>query len=113
MNLISKKFSLILLCLCLINLLKAQDKPIYKDATQPLDTRVKDLASRLTLEEKVSLLGYNSRAIPRLGIPAYNWWNEGLHGVARAGEATIFPQAIGMAATFDNALLEQAAGALP
>src|ERR1700744_732070 len=107
MNLISKKFSLILLCLCLINLLKAQDKPIYKDASQLLDTRVKDLVSRLSLEEKVSLLGFNSQAVPRLGIPAYNWWNEGLHGVARAGEATIFPQAIGMAATFNDDLLKQ------
>ena len=75
--------------------------------SQPLDIRVKDLVSKLTLEEKVSLLGYNSQAIPRLGIPAYNWWNEGLHGVARAGEATIFPQAIGMAATFNDDLLKQ------
>ncbi|MGZ3751863.1 MAG: glycoside hydrolase family 3 N-terminal domain-containing protein [Mucilaginibacter sp.] len=68
---------------------------------------MKDLVSRLTLEEKVSLLGYNSKAVPRLGVPAYNWWNEGLHGVARAGEATIFPQAIGMAATFNDDLLKQ------
>lgn len=75
--------------------------------TKPLDERVKDLVSRLTLEEKVSLLGYNSKAVPRLDIPAYNWWNEGLHGVARAGEATIFPQAIGMAATFNDDLVKQ------
>ena len=75
-------------------------------------SRVDDLLSRLTLEEKISLLGYRSKAVPRLSIPAYNWWNEGLHGVARAGEATIFPQAIGMAATWDNALLEQAADAI-
>ncbi len=87
--------------------IKAQNTPLYKDATQPLDARVKDLVSKLTLEEKVSLLGYNSKAVPRLGIPAYNWWNEGLHGVARAGEATIFPQAIGMAATFNDGLLKQ------
>ena len=87
--------------------LKAQNIPLYKDPGQPIDVRVKDLVSRLTLEEKVSLLGYNSKAIPRLGIPAYNWWNEGLHGVARAGEATIFPQAIGMAATFNENLLKQ------
>ncbi|MDB5152387.1 MAG: glycosyl hydrolase, partial [Mucilaginibacter sp.] len=87
--------------------LKAQNIPLYKDPGQPIDVRVKDLVSRLTLEEKVSLLGYNSKAIPRLGIPAYNWWNEGLHGVARAGEATIFPQAIGMAATFNDNLLKQ------
>jgi len=75
--------------------------------SQPLDARVKDLVSKLTLEEKVSLLGYNSKAVPRLDIPAYNWWNEGLHGVARAGEATIFPQAIGMAATFNGGLIRQ------
>jgi beta-glucosidase len=86
-------------------LLKAQDKYIYKDAAQPVDVRVKDMVSRLTLEEKVSLLGYRSQAVPRLGIPAYNWWNEALHGIARAGEATIFPQAIGMAATFNDSLL--------
>jgi beta-glucosidase len=85
----------------------AQDKPIYKDANQPLDARINDLISKLTLEEKVSLLGYQSKAVPRLGIPAYNWWNEALHGVARAGEATIFPQAIGMAATFNDNLLKQ------
>jgi len=86
---------------------KAQEKPIYKDATQSTDARVKDLISKLTLEEKVSLLGYQSKAVPRLGIPAYNWWNEALHGVARAGDATIFPQAIGMAATFNDSLLRQ------
>lgn len=88
-------------------LVQAQSVPVYKDMSQPLDARVKDLVSKLTLEEKVSLLGYNSKAIPRLGIPAYNWWNEGLHGVARAGEATIFPQAIGMAATFNDDLIKQ------
>jgi beta-glucosidase len=85
----------------------AQEKPVYKDAGQPLDTRINNLISKLTLEEKVSLLGYESQAVPRLGIPAYNWWNEALHGVARAGEATIFPQAIGMAATFNDSLLKQ------
>jgi len=85
----------------------AQDKPIYKDPSQPLDKRINDLISKLTIEEKVSLLGYQSKAVPRLGIPAYNWWNEALHGVARAGEATIFPQAIGMAATFNDSLLKQ------
>ncbi|HEY8931036.1 MAG TPA: glycoside hydrolase family 3 N-terminal domain-containing protein [Mucilaginibacter sp.] len=97
----------LLLSVCLTASTYAQDKPAYKDASKPIDTRVKDLLSRLTLEEKVSLLGYNSKAVPRLGIPAYNWWNEALHGVARAGEATIFPQAIGMAATFNDELLKQ------
>ena len=60
----------------------------------------------MTLEEKASQLRYDAPAIPRLGIPAYNWWNEGLHGVARAGVATSFPQAIGMAAAFDRELME-------
>lgn len=81
----------------------------YKNSMLPLGTRVKDLLSRLTLEEKVSLMGYCSKAVLRLNIPAYNWWNEGLHGVARAGEATVFPQAIGMAATFNPDLLQQVA----
>jgi len=94
------------------SLSKAQDKYLYKDPTQTVDVRVKDLVSRLTLEEKVSLLGYQSKAVLRLGIPAYNWWNEALHGVARAGEATIFPQAIGMAATFNDGLLKQVSTAI-
>lgn len=67
--------------------------------------RAHDLVSQMTLEEKASQLKFDSPAIPRLGIPAYNWWNEGLHGVARAGVATSFPQAIGMAASFDTELL--------
>ena len=99
---------IIIIGLCCVGIeTKAQDKPAYRDASKSIDSRVNDLLSRLTLEEKVSLLGYNSKAVPRLGIPAYNWWNEALHGVARAGEATIFPQAIGMAATFNNDLLHQ------
>ena len=65
------------------------------------------LVAQMTLEEKASQLRYDAPAIDRLGIPAYNWWNEALHGVARAGTATSFPQAIGMAAMFDDALLEK------
>lgn len=72
-----------------------------------VEQRADDLLQRLTLEEKAMLLGYRNQAIDRLKIPAYNWWNEGLHGVARAGEATIFPQAIGMAATFNAPLVQQ------
>lgn len=68
--------------------------------------RAHELVSRMTLEEKASQLRYDAPAIPRLGIPAYNWWNEGLHGVARAGVATSFPQAIGMAAAFDTELMQ-------
>ncbi len=78
----------------------------FKNTTLPIDSRVNDLLSKLTLAEKVSLLGYRSQAIPRLNIPAYNWWNEGLHGVARAGEATVFPQAIALAATFNPGLIQ-------
>ena len=66
----------------------------------------KQLVSQMTLEEKMSQMVYQSPAIERLGIPAYNWWNEALHGVARAGVATVFPQAIGLAATFDKELLQ-------
>jgi len=84
----------------------------FRDASLSQQARVNDLLSRLTLEEKVELLGYRSKAVDRLSIPAYNWWNEALHGVARAGEATIFPQAIGMAATFDNDLLRQVSNAI-
>lgn len=69
----------------------------------------KKLVSQMTLDEKVSQMLYDSPAIERLGIPAYNWWNEALHGVARAGDATIYPQAIGLAATFDKELLGQIA----
>src|SRR6266581_2657385 len=77
----------------------------FRNDQLPVSERINDLLGRLTLEEKISLLGYNSKAVPRLGIPAYNWWNEGLHGVARAGLATVFPQAIGLAATWDTDLV--------
>lgn len=86
--------------------------PFYLDESKPTEVRAADLISRLTLEEKVSLLGYRSAAIPRLKIPAYNWWNEALHGVARAGKATMFPQAIGMSASFNDELLHQVAEAI-
>ena len=88
------------------------DGPAYKDPQLPIDQRVSDLVSRLTLEEKVSQLGHAAAAIPRLGVPEYNWWNEGLHGVARAGTATVFPQAIALAATFDAPLIHDVAGTI-
>ncbi len=71
--------------------------------------RARELVSQMTLEEKFTQMTYQSQAIPRLGIPAYNWWNEALHGVARAGVATMFPQAIGLAAMFDDAFMEKIA----
>jgi beta-glucosidase len=76
--------------------------PPYLDPAQPLTARVTDLVSRLTVEEKASLMMNGSAGVPRLGIPKYDWWNEALHGVARAGEATVFPQAIGLAAMWDE-----------
>lgn len=71
--------------------------------------RVKELLAQMTLEEKAGLLTHRSKPVERLGIPRYNWWNEALHGVARAGTATSFPQAIGLAASFDEALLQRVA----
>jgi beta-glucosidase len=84
-------------------------EPAYKDPKLTVEQRVNDLVSRMTLEEKISQLGHTADRVPRLGIPEYNWWNEGLHGVARAGTATVFPQAIGLAATFDEPLVHQVA----
>ena len=78
--------------------------PPYKDTSLPVTRRVDDLVSRMTLEEKVSQMMNAAPAIPRLGIPVYDWWNEGLHGVAFSGVATVFPQAIGLGATFDPRL---------
>ena len=86
--------------------------PVYQDATRPIEERVDDLISRMTLEEKIPQMVHHAPAIERLGIPAYNWWNECLHGVARAGVATVFPQAIGLAATWDVALMGEVATAI-
>lgn len=82
-----------------------QQKLPYQNTSLPPEERVADLVQRLTLEEKVSLMQNNSSAVPRLGIKPYNWWNEALHGVARNGRATVFPQAIGMGAAFNDSLL--------
>jgi len=91
---------------------KLAQQPAYKNATLPFEQRVDDLISHMTLEEKASQLVNASRAIPRLGITAYNWWNEALHGVARNGVATVFPQAIALGATFDPALVHEMAVAI-
>jgi beta-glucosidase len=84
----------------------------YTDSKLPIEQRVNDLISRMTVEEKASQLVHTADAIPRLGVPAYNWWNEGLHGVARAGTATVFPQAVGLAATFDEPLMHLVASVI-
>ena len=86
--------------------LSAQPYP-YQDKSLSPEQRAADLLSRLTLEEKASLCLNTSPAIPRLGIKGYNWWNEALHGVARNGSATVFPQPIGMASSFDTDLVHE------
>jgi beta-glucosidase len=91
--------------LCAATMLPAQAPPSYKNPAVPFEDRVRDLVGRMTLEEKVLQMKDVAPAIPRLDIPEYNWWNEALHGVARSGLATVFPQAIGMAATWDDSLM--------
>jgi beta-glucosidase len=81
----------------------------YKNLELSFEGRARDLVSRMTVAEKVSQLTNQAAAIPRLDVPAYEWWNEALHGVARAGVATVFPQAIGLAATFDAPLVHEMA----
>lgn len=81
--------------------------PMFLDRSQPAEARAADIVSRLTPEEKVMLMMFESPAVERLGIPAYNWWNEALHGVARNGTATVYPMPIGMAASFDESLLRE------
>ena len=84
-------------------LAQQQAKLPYQDTKLSFDQRVSDLVSRLTLEEKISQMLNTAPAIPRMGIPAYNWWSEILHGVARTSfKVTVYPQAIAMAATFDT-----------
>ncbi|RAK52999.1 glycoside hydrolase family 3 protein [Phenylobacterium deserti] len=79
----------------------------YRNTQLSVEQRAADLVRRMTLEEKAHQVGHTAPAIPRLGVPQYNWWNEGLHGVARAGFATVFPQAIGMAASWDAPLMQK------
>ena len=81
----------------------------FQDTSLPFEARAADLVGRLTLDEKVAQMQDRAPAIPRLDIPAYNWWNEALHGVARSGLATVFPQAIGLAATWNDSLMFQVA----
>ena len=95
-----KRLVILLTALLAAGSINAQEHP-FNDPKLPVDQRIEDLLGRLTLEEKVGMMMNGSAGVERLGIPDYNWWNEALHGVARAGIATVFPQAIGMAATFD------------
>ena len=84
----------------------SQNFPYQNPQLSP-DERAKDLLGRLSTEQKISLMNYQSPAIPEFGIRPYNWWNEALHGSARNGLATVFPQAIGMAASWNDVLLQE------
>src|SRR3989304_5910559 len=90
---------------------KKYDFP-FQNPELPVDVRVQDLIFRMKLDEKVTQFFNAAPAIDRLDVPAYNWWNECLHGVARAGRATVFPQAIGLAASFDEPLVRRIAEAI-
>src|ERR1700677_2365495 len=107
----------LLILLCWVTTTAAQEAdadkpPRWKDPAQPLEARVRDLVGRMTLDEKARQICNVAPAIPRIGLPAYDYWNECLHGVGRNGIATVFPQAIGMAASFDPALLHTVADAI-
>ena len=106
-----KRFFLLLILVFNVYLFQAQDsKYPFQNPSLPVEERVEDLISRLTLSEKVQMMKHQSPAIERLGVPAYDWWNEALHGVARTQEKmTVFPQAIGLAATFDVEGLQKTA----
>ena len=105
----SLKLLIFLPAICALAQSTPTGTPAYLNPALPIDQRVDDLVSRLTLEEKASQVVHGAAAIPRLHIPAYNWWTEGLHGVARAGTATVFPEPIGLGATFDASLIRQMA----
>ena len=99
----------IILSIVIANAAAQTKSALYLDPSQPIDQRVDDLIKRMTLEQKASQLVNQARAIPELQIPAYDWWSEALHGVANAGTATVFPEPIGLAATFDDGLIHNMA----
>jgi beta-glucosidase len=106
-----KIISVSILLFVYATIVSAQSFP-FRDPSLPLDERVNDLVSRMTLKEKADQLVYTAPAIPALGIPSYNWWNEALHGVARAGFATVFPQSITIANSWDEGLMFNVANAI-
>lgn len=108
----SKRYCLSLLLLFLSTAISAQNNYPFRDPALSTGKRIENLIQQLSTSEKINLLLYNSPGVERLGIPGYNWWNEALHGVARAGRATVFPQAIGMAATFNDSLIYKVADAI-
>jgi beta-glucosidase len=108
------KYLFPLLCATIVSVAMAQSSPSpasqpWFDSSQPLGKRVDALVHAMTLDEKVSQMENHAAAIPRLGVPEYDYWSEGLHGIARSGYATLFPQAIGLAATWDTDLQHQVA----
>ena len=110
----SRMFTLVVALLALaatVTVAQSQADAPFRNADLPFEQRAADLVSRMTLEEKVLQMQSTAPAIPRLGVPAYNWWNEALHGVMQ-GRATVFPQAIGLAATWDTALMRKVADAI-
>jgi beta-glucosidase len=107
-----RRYTAIFLGIMFAGAVFAQQTESFRNSALPIDVRVNNLLHALTLKEKISLLGFNSPGVERLQIPAYNWWNEALHGIARGGEATVFPQAIAMAASFNAPLLNQVSSAI-
>ena len=101
------KIRIILICCLMGSSFPAMAQYPYQNPSLSAQQRAEDLCSRLTLEEKASLMCNDSPAIPRLGIPAFNWWSEALHGVGRNGFATVFPNPTSMAASWDDQLLQE------
>lgn len=107
-----RKYVFVLAFIASLSAMAQQQAAPYQNTSLPLEERLQDLISRMTVEEKCGQLLHESPAISRLGIPEYNWWSEALHGVARFGRATVFPQPIGLAATFDPDLVHRMAVAI-
>ncbi|MCJ7819911.1 MAG: hypothetical protein MUP53_01810, partial [Bacteroidales bacterium] len=107
-----KKLTAILFFFFAVLMSVSAQEPAYLNTDMSVSDRVDDLVGRMTLEEKAAQLLYTAPAIPRLGVPAYNWWNEALHGVARAGYATVFPQSITIAHRWDEDLMLDVANAI-
>ena len=108
---LKKKLLLTLLSTTAISSAFAQQLP-YQNPNLTPHERAVDLVSRLTLEEKAQLMEHTSPAIPRLGIPQFNWWNEALHGIGRNGTATVLPITMGMASTWNDELVQKAYDAI-
>jgi len=103
------KLAALVVLLVISSVAQKAEAALYLDSSQPIEARVEDLIKRMTLEEKASQLVNQARAIPRLQVPAYDWWSEALHGVANAGTATVFPEPVGLAATFDDKAIHEMA----